>query len=45
MAYRYNGEFFVGDGKLNTLATVPIMDMLANKLIENKPKNLLKYLY
>ena len=43
MAYRYNGEFFVGDGKLSTLACVPIMEMLSDKLIENKPKNPLKY--
>ena len=43
MAYRYNGEFFVSDGKLATLATVPILDMLANKLIEYKLRNPLKY--
>ena len=43
MAYRYNGEFFVGDGKLSTLACVPIMEMLSNKLIANKPKNPQKY--
>ena len=43
MAYRYNGEFFVGNGNLSTLACVPIMEMLTDKLIENKPKNPQKY--
>ena len=43
MAYRYNGEFFVGDGNLSTLACVPIMEMMSDKLIANKPKNPQKY--
>ena len=43
MAYRYNGEFFVGDGNLSTLACVPVMEMMSDKLIANKPKNPQKY--
>ena len=43
MAYRYNGEFFVGDGKLSTLACVPIMEMMSDKLIATKPENPQKY--
>ena len=43
MAYRYNGEFFVGDGNLSTLASVPMMEMLSDKLIEDKPKNPQEY--
>ena len=43
MAYRYNGEFFVGDGNLSTLACVPIMEMMSDRLIANKPKNPQRY--
>ena len=43
MAYRYNGEFFVGDGNLSTLACVPVMEMMSDKLIANKPKNPQRY--
>ena len=43
MAYRYNGEFFIGDGNLSTLACVPMMEMMSDRLIANKPKNPQKY--
>ena len=43
MAYRYNGEFFVGDGNLSTLACVPMMEMMSGRLIAYKPKNPQKY--
>ena len=43
MAYRYNGEFFVGDGNLSTLACVPMMEMMSDRLIDYKPKNPQRY--
>ena len=43
MAYRYNGEFFVGDGNLSTLACVPMMEMMSDRLIAYKPKNPQRY--